>query len=177
MFRFTFVVLVLLFGVSSDESQMTWDANYRLEWTDFKGPPDFTSDAVAITASGISSNFSARTTATRLVDYSANITANFYPEKSWFKPGKVNEVVLAHEQLHFDITELYARKLRREIDNYNFSLNIKKEMRRLQNQINSELEALQEQYDTETNFSMNVEVQKQWQIRIKQALDELSDYQ
>ena len=177
MLRFTLILLFLSISIVPNDNELAWDENYRLQWTDFRGAPDLTSDAVAITASGLSSNFSARTTATRLVDYSANITAHFYPDKSWYRPGKVNEIVLAHEQLHFDITELHARKLRKAIEEYNFTLDIKKEMRLLQDKINAELAALQEQYDNDTNFSMNVENQKQWQIRIKNALDALSEYQ
>lgn len=176
MFRFSVLIFLLAFTTTSDEGQMAWDEDYRLQWSDFQGSPNDASDAVAITASGLSSSFSARTTATRLVDYSATITAHFYPEKSWFKPNKVDEVVLAHEQLHFDITELHARKLRRDIHAFSFSLNIKKEMGYLQDKINRELEAMQEQYDSQTNYSINVETQKKWQIYIREELNKLKNY-
>ena len=31
---------------------------------------------------------------------------------SWVKPDKLQDGLLAHEQLHFDICELYARRMR-----------------------------------------------------------------
>jgi len=88
----------------------------------------------------------------------------------------VNEIVLAHEQLHFDITELHARKLRYNIDTFKFSIDIKSEMNNLQIKANQELEAMQKQYDNETNYSINVDVQKKWQIFIQGELKKLDAY-
>ena len=38
------------------------------------------------------------------------VLAYFYPQESYFKPQVDSVYILAHEQLHFDLTELYARK-------------------------------------------------------------------
>jgi len=169
------VFLVITIG-NLPEKQLVWNDTYRLSWSDFQGEPQDHIDAVAITASGLSSSFSARTSPTRLVGYKATITAHFYPEKSWFKPGKVNEIVLAHEQLHFDITELHARKLRENIAQYTFTLDIKSEMNLLVDKANKDLEIMQKLYDTESNFSMEVEPQKKWQVYIKNELQKLEGY-
>ncbi len=158
------------------EKQLVWDSAYRLSWSDFKGQPQENVDAVAITASGLSSSFSARTSPTRLVDYTYTVIAHFYPEKSWFKPGKVNEIVLAHEQLHFDITELNARKLRQNIAEFNFTLNIKPEMNFLVDKANKDLAIMQELYDDQSNYSMSIEAQKKWQIYVKNELLKLANY-
>lgn len=167
---------MILFICDTPDTELIWDESYRLTWSDFKGEPQDEIDAVAITASGLSSQFSARTTPSRLVDYTATITANFYPDKSWYKPGKVNEIVLAHEQLHFDITELNARLLRRNIEEFEFTINIKSEMNFLVDKANKDLEIMQTRYDNETNYSMNVEAQKQWQIHIQEELLKLTDF-
>ncbi len=170
------ITIFLLVIHPASENQLVWDANYRLSWSDFVGEPQEDSDAVAITASGLSSSFSARTSSTNLLDYSVSVIAHFYPDRSWYKPEKVNEIVLAHEQLHFDITELNARKLRKSITDSNFTLNIKSQMNQLVDKTNKDLEIMQELYDSESNFSMDVESQKKWQLYVKDELERLSNY-
>ena len=175
MLRYLLLILFLLGFQKSNES-IPWSESYRLQWTDFKGSPNKNSDAVAITASGLTFSFSTRTTKTKLVDYTANVEAHFYPKQSWCKRGLVDEIVLAHEQLHFDITELHARKFRKKLDARSFSLDIKKELNEIQLSINRELKEFQNKYDTESDFSRNTEAQKQWQILVEQQLNNLSDY-
>ncbi len=176
MYKLLFAILFIVLGNYSSEEQLVWDEDYRLSWSDFRGKPQENMDAVAITASGLSSSLSATTTSKRLVDYTITITANFYPEKSWFKPGRVDEIVLAHEQLHFDITELNARKLRKRIAEFRFTLDIKAELGQLVKIANRNLAEMQEQYDGESNYSMTVEAQKKWQIYVKEELIRLSNY-
>lgn len=50
------------------------------------------------------------------------IDATFDPSKSWKHPSKTKNLKINHEQGHFDIAELYARKLRKE-----FKENVKTE--------------------------------------------------
>ncbi|MBT8303127.1 MAG: hypothetical protein KJP09_01545 [Bacteroidia bacterium] len=176
MYQLILVIFLIAFGNNPYETQMVWNEDYRLQWSDFKAQPEEGIDAVAITASGLSSDFSARTTSTRLVDYSSNVVAHFYPDKSWYKPSKVNEIVLAHEQLHFDITELNARKLRKRIAEFGFTINIKSEMNVLVEMSNKELAKMQELYDDQSNYSMNIEAQKKWQLYIRDELNKLSNY-
>lgn len=175
MSKFIYLFLFLI-CLQSNEESILWDENYRLEWSDFKGNPNNNSDAVAITASGLTFDFSARTTSSRLVDFTATVEAHFYPDQSWYKKDHVNNVILAHEQLHFDITELHARKLRKQIDEASFSRNIKAEISKLHANINMELKAFQNKYDSESDFSRSIETQQEWQIIVKQDLRKLSKY-
>ena len=169
-------ILFIVLGNNLPEEQLVWNEDYRLSWSDFRGEPQENADAVAITASGLSSSLTARTTPTRLVDYTVTITANFYPGKSWYKPERVDEIVLAHEQLHFDITELNARKLKKKIAEYNFTLNIKTELNRLVDAANKDLAIMQELYDSQSNYSMEIDGQKKWQVYVRNELEKLSSY-
>ena len=83
----------------------------KLGWADFKGAPPGSKRVAATTASGIS--YSYTTTGSKGVyklDY--KVTAYFYPWQSWYHRELCDSVVLSHEQLHFDISELYARRMR-----------------------------------------------------------------
>ena len=175
MSKFIYLFLFLICFQPNGES-ILWDETQKLEWTDFKGSPNLDSDAVAITASGLTFDFSARTTSTRLVDFTATVEAHFYPSQSWYKKDQVNNVVLAHEQLHFDITELHARKIRKQIKEANFTLNIKQELTAMQTNITNELKEFQNRYDAASDYSRSIEIQKEWQILVNKELNKLSKY-
>jgi len=159
-----------------DKDTMSWNYDYRLEWNDFKGEPKVSSNVVAVTASGITFGFSSRKSKTRLIDYNYTVKADFYPDQSWCHKARVNNNILNHERLHFDITELHARKFRQRIENARFTTNISQQMNVIHNAINTELEAMQKLYDAETNHSQNIEKQQEWQKKIVLQLSELEQY-
>ena len=176
MHKFFILVLCACFLCQEDEVTITWREDLTLQWTDFKGKPRPKGDTVATTASGISFGFSTTKTSDGLVDYSFEIISQFYPEQSWFLKEQVDNLILSHERLHFDITELYARKFRQLISNTRFTNAINREMRRINNTINLELSDMQNKYDAETNHSQNVEKQKAWQNFIEAELNKLYNY-
>ena len=159
-----------------DEPTISWNHDYRLEWSDFNGNPTEGTSVVAVTASGITFTFSTKKTRTRLIDYNYIIKADFYPEKSWYSEYRATDNILNHERLHFDITELFARKFRQRIENTTFDLSISSQMKSIHNAINTELEAMQNLYDAETNHSQSLEKQKEWQTRIIIQLNKLAHY-
>ncbi|WP_299551041.1 DUF922 domain-containing protein [Seonamhaeicola sp.] len=170
------LIVFCCFLLVQDEPVMSWNESYKLSWADFKDAPNPHTSAVAITASGITFGFSVRQTDSRVVDFTTEVHAHFYPEQSWYKPERANNHVLGHEQLHFDITELHARKFRYRISQLKVSNRIKDELRALQKTINLELKTLQDRYDAETNYSRNFEAQAQWEAYIATELKKLSKY-
>lgn len=173
MYKFLIATL-FAFCIAQDSPTLSWNHNYRLEWSDFTGKPTQQSNVVAVTASGISFSFSTKTTETRLIDYNFTVKADFYPEQSWCLKERINNNILNHERLHFDITELFARKFRQRIKNTIFTMNISSEMERLHDAINAELEAMQNAYDVETSHSQHVDKQNEWQAKIILQLNKLS---
>lgn len=155
---------------------MSWSESYKLSWSDFKDAPDKSTSAVAVTASGITFGFSVKKTDDRVISFTSQVHAHFYPEKSWYKKEQADLHVLGHEQLHFDITELYARKFRQQIDRVKVSNSVRSQLKKLHNTINKELSQMQNRYDSETDFSRNVEAQATWQAYITAELNKLSKY-
>ncbi len=150
-----------------------WQSQYRLKWSDFRGPVPVDAVPAATTASGISYRYSANLMHHE-VDLDFEVTAYFYPDESWYRPSVCDDNVLAHEQLHFDISELYARKMRFKLERTAFSENVKKEIRDIYQETLNELKDFQEKYDWETNFSRNLETQAKWNARIAEALERTS---
>ena len=171
------IFLYLLFAGSSCIGQeivesIPWEASRRLTWDDFKGPVPAGSVPAATTASGISYQYSANLIHHE-VQLDFEVTAFFYPNESWYKPTICDAHILQHEQLHFDISELFARRMRMKLRNTSFTENVKAEIRQIYQETLKELEELQDEYDWETNFSRNPEAQERWNARIKEALERL----
>lgn len=171
-----FLLICCFVFVKKNEPVLSWNESYELSWIDFKGKPNNTVSATAVTVSGISFGFSISESNSQPISFTTEVHAHFYPEKSWFKPMLANNHVLGHEQLHFDITELHARKFRQQISKLKISNTIKNDLSNLRNEINKALEKMQNNYDTETNFSRQVEFQSKWQLYIDEELEKLSKY-
>ena len=104
------------------------------------------------------------------------VEAIFIKSKSYMKENSA--YTLKHEQLHFDITELYARKLRQKLLQTDFKKvsNIVAVIQGDYNRINQELEREQEKYDDDTQHGMNPAKQQVWEDDIKKQLDDLDNY-
>ena len=175
---FTALSLLFLCQVSAQEigESKIWSEDYQLQWSDFKGEPQNNTDAIAITASGITFGYSVTQSETEIVEANFTIESHFYPNHSWCLKDRVHSVVLNHERFHFNITELFARKFRKQISETNFSLNIKEEVDAIYKNINNELAKMQKAYDTATNYSINIETQSEWQDSISRELKKYSKF-
>lgn len=155
------------------EDSMAWDAGRKLSWEDFQGPVPPDAVPAATTASGISYTYTANLIHHE-VQLDFEVTAFFYPGESWYRPEICDAHVLQHEQLHFDISELFARKMRLRLERTAFTENVKSEVRAIYREILKELSEFQDRYDWETNFSRNKEAQNLWNQRIAEALSQIT---
>lgn len=155
---------------SNNEELIHWNASQKLTWTDYKGKVRSGSDAAASTATylGIEYNFTRN-------GFDYKITCSFSKTKSWGLHK--TDYILAHEQGHFDIAEIYARKLNKLMSEYVFNKNtFKDDLRKLYLSLTTEKDAFQNQYDDETNHSINTVKQTEWLKRIDDLLQELKAF-
>ncbi|MFD0965038.1 DUF922 domain-containing protein [Pseudofulvibacter geojedonensis] len=159
----------------AQDKELPWREDFKLTYSDFEGNPDKNHPYAAITYSGMSYGFSAEVVNDKVaVDY--NVECFFVANKSWMKMYLADENLLAHEQLHFDITELYARKLRKLLSEMTFSENVKSEMRNAYEKCHEEKKAYQNLYDEETNHSKIRLKQKEWELKVAKELDTLKEF-
>jgi len=93
------------------EDYILWTANRKLKFEDFKGKPkEFSFFEKALSACAITNSRYIEIGKPPIFD----IKAVFLINKSWIV--QKDSVTLKHEQVHFDIAELYARKTRKAID-------------------------------------------------------------
>jgi hypothetical protein len=169
--------ILCIFLLVQSEETIDWSETQKLNWGNFKGTPNYNTDAVAITASGITYGFSMTTYSNSdKFEFTTEVQAQFYPRKSWYLKEHVNDTVLGHEQLHFDISELFARKFRKRIQTTKFTKNVKNEISAIYKQINEELQELQQAYDDGSDYSRDYEGQVQWEKFIAKELKKYSKY-
>jgi hypothetical protein len=166
-----FLISFFLLFMSRDyEDTLLWSDHVKLTWDDFKGEKNIETDAVAVTASGITFAYKVKKANGQIIDFTTNIDAHFYPNKSWMIKELADDYLLAHEQLHFDITELHVRKFRKQVSGVKISQHLGNDLNRLHQNINKELANMQNQYDRESNNSINKDLQAKWSLFVAKEL-------
>lgn len=155
-----------------------WEENRKLVWEDFQGEPSKVIPYHANTSSGMTYSWGLKG-AYKKFELTYNVQSFFITDQSWVKPSYENDHLLKHEQLHFDISELFARKLREKlskVDNSKLSKNSGLELNKLYENLSAERSLMQDQYDKETNHSENKEAELKWQAKIVEELNKLAAF-
>ena len=157
-------------GQGKNEELITWNEGQKLTWADYKGKPKENSDAAASTATYLGFEFNVGKNG---FDY--KITCTFSKTKSWGLHK--TDYILTHEQGHFDIAEIFARKLNKLMQEYKFNKDsFKEDLKEIYQSIAFEKDAFQNQYDEETNHSIKREKQAEWLKKISDLLQELAEF-
>lgn len=172
IFAFTlFGILVYAQGDSfDDKKELEWNEFYKLTWHDFQGQPT----PKAAGDAGASVKIIAKP---YLVKNKAryDVYVVFNRDKSWKRDEAPQ--LLAHEQLHFDLAELYARMIRKRIQELNDQgVHEVKTLNKAIQQLLEESNNADRQYDIETLHGALDQKQEAWSKRIKQELEELKAY-
>lgn len=167
-----FLAIPMITFSQEKQEKIQWQEEFLLDWNDFKAQPDKSNSFSANTNSGIGYSWSYSTASGKPV-LLHEVFTNFYPNLSWVKEIKNKEYLLAHEQLHFDISELHARKLRKALDDYEIGRNIRQDLKRIYNNIESERVAMQNRFDKETSHSENSSAEMRWRKFVADELENL----
>lgn len=158
----------------SSSDTIYYDFSKKLTWKDFQGmPPQQSGAEGAITASGFAfdsqMNFDGST-----INLTIGVYTFFTKHDSWKKPNIISNYHLEHEQHHFDITRLGAEKLIEELKKAHFTKsNYNTLLTSIFNKVYDENIKLQEQYDSETNHSINIPKQIEWNKKISDEMKQL----
>ena len=172
------LLLILVFAgigfAQKKESGITWTPTRFLTWDDFKGHPEMSMPFDAQTEAEIGTNYEKVSGD----EMKFKILVNFDIKKSWVKKKAPTDKLLAHEQCHFDIFEIYGRLYMKKLleahvfEDKKFS---EKAIKIFEKNF-KDLGKFQEQYDKETDHSKNEEKQKEWSEKIKALLAETEEY-
>lgn len=164
-----FALIFLFLSYQGDSEKITWDKNRPLTWDDFRGDVPKNVNFVASTNTGISFGYS-YTNTNGEIEVTYSVESFIHPEKSWFQKELVNDYILEHEQTHFDISELYARILKKKLSEKNFTKRVKQEIEKIYHQNESQRRVMQAKFDAETNHSRNEKKEIFWRKHIAKQL-------
>jgi hypothetical protein len=165
---FLFIAFLSAFSVSGqkEDEYLNWNATRKLTWDDFKAEAQRIGNTAALTTTHLGFSYN-------MVNgiFSYTIECRFDKNRSW---GLVkNDWILKHEQGHFDIAEIFARKLKRSVESYRFNRNtFQKDLDIIYDEIVKAKEKFQQMYDDETNYSRDKEKQEEWLKKIESELKE-----
>lgn len=159
-----------LLSQTRNEELLDWDAGRRLTWADYKAKPDPGSDAAASTASVLAVSYTISSTG-----FTYRIECRFSKTRSWGLHK--TDYILSHEQGHFDIAEIFARKLHKKLSEYQFNKRTyQKDLDKIYEEIVQGKDKMQNDYDRETNHSINKDKQAEWLQKIRLLLEEYKAY-
>jgi hypothetical protein len=162
------------FGYSESdyENRIEWKKGLRLNMNDLRGnPPAETGlrseGVISFTYSAEKRNDSLYVTVNNLFD-----------EQSWINKKDFNKaVLLQHEQAHFDLNEVYARKFREKIVNCKFvPAAAEKQLQEIYLSVKEEALNKHVQFDKESMHSANISSQRNWRNQIQQDLNDLDTF-
>ena len=154
---------------------IVWSASRPLTMADYLGRPGVGDQLASSTSSNINAN-----AACRDFVFTGTAQATFDPNTSWFRePKKASPALLRHEQLHFDITELYARIMRQKLAAFAPKANCLKlqpAFNNLTKGVYAEWDREQNRYDQDSNHGLNAARQEFWEKQTQQKLEALKAF-
>lgn len=164
-------ILFLYFSVTVvAQKGIVWQENSPLEWKDYKGKVPI-SNMAATTACQIKLDISCFEDV-----FTYTITAVMMPEKSWVKKNLADDNLLKHERLHFDISELYARKIRAAFANVRTDCHHFEVYDKIMDNLIKEMNIVQQQYDKDTEHGTIYAPHELWYSKIASELNALNEY-
>jgi len=148
-----------------------WSTARRLRWSDFQGDPPSGGREGAITSYSLFYAWKCRGQAFEFL-----VIAGFQPGQSWVKQEILRDSAqsrraLRHEQTHFDIAELHARRMRSYFAGLSGACARSDDaLGTLAQRFVDDTRAMQRQYDAETEHGLRPERQATWEAQVARQL-------
>jgi hypothetical protein len=177
---------VLLYDMFSDKR---WEESHPLTWNDFRGIPNPLIPYNALIKSHLDYQvaYDWETVQGSCRYWVTEIKGIAYMSKvgSFAKEEGKNDVILNHEQGHFDIVQTFANRFTERAeaalldkkflcpsnDSWQISNEVNQKLDTILYQINGGINPMQEDYDSETNHGLYYDGQRKWDSTIKNLLN------
>jgi hypothetical protein len=163
--------------MAKDEA-MPWAQRRPLTWADFKGRPPADAGQVAAETAYSLIQGAGCTGST----FEFRVVAAFRPNQSWVRPSVLRTPAdsahaLRHEQTHFDLTEVHARRLRRYFAELIAPCRIStNDLEAEAARVGREEKAAQALYDAETDHGRVAAQQTRWEKDVAGQLTSLAKF-
>jgi hypothetical protein len=155
----------------SGEDGLLWQADRRLSWDDFQSEADQQQALHAMTSTNIEVQANCQGNQVQFA-----VRCVFKTKDSWSK-NKQSLRLLAHEQMHFDLTEVHARQLRQVLSRATGLCGSRKsQFSAIVEDQFAKWKTEQDLYDLESNHGLNQEQQLAWEAKIAHQLQQLAAF-
>lgn len=172
--RFALFTILFALPILAAAQDIPWKKDRPLTWADYKAKPDKMSDGGAATYSTISYYVQPLHSDTGY-RFSVTVHCVFMCDKSWVKYRFMTDGMLDHEQLRFDISELYARKLYDALTKVSYSGDWKEEMHQIYDDIKEQWFAANRRYNKQVSI-LDAEKQAAWDKEVRGEIARLPSY-
>ncbi|RZK61120.1 MAG: DUF922 domain-containing protein [Hymenobacter sp.] len=150
-----------------------WSASRPLTVADFKGRPRPNESHAALTSSNINTGATCRSNV-----FAGTAQASFSPSHSWVRdPARMTPALLRHEQLHFDIAEVYARQLRQQLAAMRLPCDkLGTTFDRVSQAAYAAWQKAEDDYDLDSKHGLQHEQQAKWEAQVRQQLLDLAAF-
>jgi Bacterial protein of unknown function (DUF922) len=156
---------------ATEDGGIVWQAERRLSWEDFQSEADLNEPLHAMTSTNI--EVQAKCSG-NLMQF--EVKCVFKTKDSWSK-NKQSERLLAHEQMHFDLTEVHARRLRQKLaQTPGLCGTNKARFSKIVEGYFADWKSEQDQYDHDSKHGLDEEQQLIWENKIARQLEVLSPF-
>jgi hypothetical protein len=172
------------------EHEIKWTATRRLTWEDFKGKPKVISNTKKATSNKKRVISNTNTTVQTYCDFGFEsnrigvfktqqffVKNTFDCDLSWVRQDQIKrDDLLKHEQTRFDLSEVYARRLRQLLTKKNSGRNFAATANAMFKKVYVAYLDRQELYETETKYGLDRVQQNRWTKQVAAELVELSSW-
>ncbi|MCD6367228.1 MAG: hypothetical protein J7L46_06800 [Bacteroidales bacterium] len=161
---FVSLTLMLFSLVTGQNSKhlIYWHIRNTVTWSDFRSISKLPGNEAARISTGIKYSV-------KLEDKNLTFVVQSFanPKDSYYIKKDKSPELLKHEQGHFDICEIFARKFRKQLQTTTFNQNSAGSgTEKIYKQILKDLQKFQILYDKETKHSTDTAMQAKWNIKI-----------
>jgi hypothetical protein len=176
------LLIILLSGIIPLRAQMAGEqlmyADKTLSWNHYNVRTKGTGNLKAFSYTGVS--YAVRESDGKFV---VSLGAYLDNKQSWVVKGAATVALLQHEQVLFALTEVYARKMRKEVADFfqqqegkiQFS-QLLEQVRNIYRRLNNELFMQQQFYNAQTKNGTDPVQQKKWNEHIARQMKELEAF-
>ncbi|SIP86621.1 hypothetical protein SAMN05880574_10189 [Chryseobacterium sp. RU37D] len=174
--KWIFAICVLVSSVLHSQ-KIYWEEGIKLNLDNFKSKVNRRGGNNVVAYTNCGWVYSYEKSSDPKAPVKIKIETVFNENLSWKDVKRINDYVLLHEQKHFDVAEVFARKLRKAIaEKIITSADFDKYFQSVYNRTLKEYQNFQKAYDTETQNGIIEEKQSEYNRIIAEELENYKSY-
>lgn len=166
-------VFMLITSFKQNNDQKFWDKTSPLTWDDFKKvnkPDNYDAKSSSNTFLGELYRYKRLASDSNTYVFAFKVQSVMIHSMSYVDPQYKNAALLAHEQLHFDISEYFARQLLLAFQKGVYTKNFRNEIKDIKQKNTVQRNAMENLYDEQTDHSRNIRMQSKWNVYVQSLL-------